>query len=251
MRHEDGTPARGAVVTLDPVDGEAFNRRETKTDAAGRFVMIGVTKGTRLRAAAGRLETEQAIPVNGEETGLALVVMKVTPTTLKGRVTDASGNGIAGTEVVLNHLVGNYGFGGDVAKTDAQGNYAIPGLRLGESYRVASSAPRFGQAWADVKVARGEIEHAQPPLVLPVANDVFAGTVVDANDKPVAGVEVNVSGTKTQWQKCVTDADGGFSFADIVEGEKIFVQLMKDRKFQGGGTFKAGDLGARVVWKKK
>src|SRR5262249_41403024 len=147
---------------------------------------------------------------------------------------DSKGNGMGGAQVVVNHLVLNTGMGGDAAKTDAQGNYSISGLRVGETYRVTSSARKFGQAWADVTVARGETEHVQPPLVLPVANDVVAGTVVDEKDRPLAGVSVNIWGTATTSQNCVTGADGEFSFADIVAGERVNVLLNKDGKYQGG-----------------
>ena len=254
VRHADGSPAVGAYVTAQAggsMDAMPYAGADVRTDAEGKFLFKALTPKSRLRVKLGALATSQPVDVNGGETNLSLVIEKVIPITLHGRVLDAKGKGIAGAEASVTVMFGQFGLGSAPVTCDADGNYAIGRLRLGETYSVEAHASGYGRAQAAVHLKSGEQNAQQAPLVLKRADSVVTGTVVDDAGKPLAGVEVNLFGQATHQQHMKTDANGGFEFADIVEGETIRLSLSRDGQFVDGGTVEAGTLGAEVVFKKK
>ena len=113
VRRADGSPAVGAFVAAqvggsndDPYGGPSM-----RTDAEGRFLFKALTPKSRLRVKLGTLSTSRPVDVNGGETKLSLVVEKVVPITLQGRVVDEKGKGIAGAEASMMVMFGQYGLG--------------------------------------------------------------------------------------------------------------------------------------------
>ena len=108
---------------------------------------------------------------------------------------------------------------------------------------TASSFPR--RATGRNKITTLEIS-ADPgrqeldPVELKPANLKLAGQVLDADDKPVAGCNVNLSGDDQPNANARTDRDGRFSFAHVCEGT-IRLSANSQRAFgnisaEGGDT---------------
>src|SRR6185437_14650841 len=112
-----------------------------------------------------------------------------------------------------------------------------------------SRAKRFGTITNDVKLTPGQTVVQQPAIALPRANSLVVGTVVDAAGKPVFDVDVQISGRTTQWQHMKTDAKGAFEFVDVVEGETLYIRLVKNGEYLDGGNVKAGTIGAEIMFK--
>jgi hypothetical protein len=135
------------------------------------------------------------------------------------------------------------------ATSDAEGNYSIDGLRLGTRVELTAQAKRFGHKDANVTLTRGKAVVEQPTLVLKPANSVVTGSVLDTSGRPMAGIEVSLYGEQTAWQQIKTNDAGEFEAADIVDGEKISVQVKVGNRYLNGGDVMAGMIGAVVVAK--
>ncbi len=249
VRRADGTPAAGAWVSARAKE-DAYSD-SFKADAQGRFVVKHIETKMQLRATLGNLQTALPVDVNGGEKDVAMVVEKVTPIVIKGRVVDGAGKGIAGAQVSLGARYGQYSFMPVTAVTaDGAGNYAFTDVMPGEKYSVTADAARFGQVTKEVGLKGGETLVEQPALTLQAANGLLTGRVVNDAGEPMANVEINISGTTTMYQQMKTGEDGGFEFADVVEGDTLHVMVKDKDRYLEGGDFKAGTVGAEVVVKK-
>ena len=217
----EGEPVAGAQVTVFP----SGSTREVKTGADGAFNLTW------------RLEPWQA-----EQGHSALLVVRDparnlaaaedldedTPTldiqlqpalTLTGRVEDPDESPLAGAEVGVWLLAARTYSQLDqkLATTDAQGQFEIRTLPAGLQYLVFASAQGRGRSQqnlhSDTESSRIEIE----PFVLNLADQTIAGQVVDAKERPVAGVHVSLSGEGQPTANVTTDRQGRFSFK-VCEG---------------------------------
>ena len=101
--------------------------------------------------------------VNGGEKDVAMVVEKVTPIVIKGRVVDVAGKSIGGAHVSLDVRYGQYSRMPVTAVTaDGAGNYVFADVMPGEKYSVNADAARFGQATQEVNLKDHETRVEQP-----------------------------------------------------------------------------------------
>jgi uncharacterized protein YfaS (alpha-2-macroglobulin family)/protocatechuate 3,4-dioxygenase beta subunit len=150
---EAGQPIVGAEVEIA--------ERKVRTDTAGRYRLSGVSPDQewRVRAAAtGYVQTwSDDVTVADESTVEVPEIRLATGATLAGRVVDsASGKPLAGVEVYAYGREIESGSSYGNGKTDAQGRYAIQGLRAGTH---SLSAHREGyEYWSggDLAAVKGE-----------------------------------------------------------------------------------------------
>ena len=76
---------------------------------------------------------------------------------------------------------------------DAQGHYEIKCLPADGQYMVVASAKGYGRARSRLKTIRKQTGWNWRRFVLKLADQVIAGQVLDDDDKPVSGVNVNLT----------------------------------------------------------
>ena len=252
---ESGRPLEGASIALEPPDDlrHRFERGlegskqevfEGRTDSDGRFAIEDAPgiPGSRVTAALAGYEPAaiDAPEAAGAELVIVLGRTAASATALTGRVVDEQGRGIAQARVA---------YGRSSTATDGEGRFV---LDLAEAEAEAQLARQLDLPLPDGVVAvkqgslpaRTTLEHdergrpLQPPLlelVLSGSPLSIAGTVVDANDEPLAdqvvwltdaevfaagsdGLELlenlTVGATAQEWRSVRTDARGRF----LIEG---------------------------------
>jgi hypothetical protein len=106
----------------------------------------------------------------------------------------------------------------ELARTDARGNFEVKTLPIGPKYVVYATAVNYGRSQQDLGPSSLTDRVELPPLVLDLTDKLLAGQVVDARDKPVAGVNVSFSGkNQPATSSILTDSQGRFSFK-VCEG---------------------------------
>ena len=235
VRAPDGQPAAGVPVQI--VGAFGLQGPDVKTDANGKFQLEwnqpqygGQPEATACvlaRDADHNLAVAQDLD---EDTGT--LDLKLAPgLTLAGKV-EAGGNPATNVNASLVFWTGNRGMWlQGLARTNTPGQYEIPALPPGRRYGVMVSAPGYGQRQLqnlDISADPGRQE--LDPVELKPANLKLAGQVLDANDKPVAGANVQLNGPDQPFANMRTDRNGNFTFEHVCEGT---VQLMAN----GQGSF--------------
>jgi hypothetical protein len=246
----DGKPAVNAFVTAFPdVGSNMSNQIEIPADAQGRFAFKRLQKATLSASATGGVRTTQPTKVKGGESNLVLRVQRTSPVTLRGRVIDNLGKPVSTASIMIFVQRGQFGMGMTQVETDADGRYEFEGLRVGDEYSLGINAARFGSLNVPVKLEADQTLAQQGDIILPHADSFVIGKVVDAGNKPVADLPVNVSGHTTPTQKTTTDANGKFAFTNIVEGETLSFWFTPNGEWIDGGKAEAGDVDARLIFK--
>lgn len=130
--YPDGAPAAGVAV----VGGAML----VHTDGKGRFLIPSVGLGSqRIQAANDSSGAEATVEVDIGTPGIVVPVTIVLPGngSIRGILEDASGHGLANTQVFLW-----FGTAGYLSTTtDSQGNFIFRNVPLGSDYTLAASAP--------------------------------------------------------------------------------------------------------------
>lgn len=200
-------------------DGSAWLR-----DREGASVWGVMDRGGWVRFAAVPSGTyEVHLRCDGREqsaTGAGLVVgdadlLDVTWTVAEGLgargvVVDDAGKPVSGVLVSARRESGG---GWASATTAKDGGFVLVGLREG-SWSLSTSHERFAEAEAKLVVAEG-----QEPAPLRIQLETGAtlrGKVVDEDGRPVAGLEIRVTGSS--WRHTVTRDDGSYAILGLPTG---------------------------------
>jgi uncharacterized GH25 family protein len=211
----------------------------TITDAQGRFTLRGLGKDetTALRVRTARAATDGGVLVDvAERTGpVRLTVTEAAASRLRGVVVDTAGQPIADAAVRIESRfrgVGRsaqYGFGSwlETHRTDADGRFETQALWPGDQYRAQLTADGFGQAESARITAKAGQVHDLGRIVMTRTGGIVAGRVVDADDKPLAGVRVANSGDAPKPLEATTDADGRFRLTGFFDGP-VYLTARRD-----------------------
>jgi hypothetical protein len=225
VRQPDGQPAAGLLVRM--VNGYGPMMGDVKTDAAGKFELDwnqqrqfpqnNFTPCVLVRDPEHNLAAAQDID---EDTGP--LELKLAPgLTLTGQV-QCDGKPVTNTAATLVFWSGNSGMWitGLSRATNTPGRFEIPALPPGRKYGIIVSTPGYGQhANYDVGSSSAEAGRMElDPIELKPANLKLAGQVLDSDDKPVAGANVNLSGEGQPTGNTTTDREGRFHFDHVCEG---------------------------------
>ena len=222
VRRPDGQSAAKLPVRI--VGSYSSSDTQAETDANGRFDVEwnSLPGGPNnrscclfIRDAERNLAVAQDID---EETG-PLDLRLAPGLTLAGRV-QCDGKPIAKATAVLVLWTGNSGMhvNGLSTETNVPGYFAIGALPPGRRYGLYVSAPGYGQRYVNEVDASEARRIELDPVELRPANLKLAGTVLDADDKPVVGANVSLYGDGQPNGSVGTDHDGRFAFDKVCEG---------------------------------
>ncbi|HMI94549.1 MAG TPA: carboxypeptidase-like regulatory domain-containing protein, partial [Polyangiales bacterium] len=187
VRAADGSPAVKALVTA--AGSGLWPPRSLETDAQGRFELSPLPAGIyELRAKLGASVSAPAEGVVLEPAAASFVTLSLVPgADLRGRVVDAA----TGLPLEAQNIVVEDALSAVPArtKTDAKGEFVVAGLRP-LVHRVWARAPGY------VPVAGQSLEPGFKPHVLSLLRaGSVSGVIVDETGQPVAGAEIELSGT--------------------------------------------------------
>jgi Carboxypeptidase regulatory-like domain len=216
-----GKPVVGADVRVFPMEMPS----KSKTDTAGAFNVsyviqpwqrqngnpwLVVRDHVRNLAAAQELLDENTNVTVQLEAAL----------TAKGQVVGPDAKPLANAQVNLMLQAGRVGsqIEDQPVTTDAQGGFIFTALPVGQDYSIYASLPGYSQKHQKIEADWDTNVVEVPPIVLRLANQIIAGRVVDAKDKPVGGVYVQVSSDDQPQANMQTDNKGRFKFK-VCEGQ--------------------------------
>jgi protocatechuate 3,4-dioxygenase beta subunit len=245
IRGPDGQPAAG--VTLRIVGGYAdYGRAAPKSDTNGHFELLfdprrygraDMTFCLVARDPERNLAVAQDID---EDTG-PLDLRLASAMSMAGRV-ECEGKPVTNATAALVFWAGNSGMhlSGLAMGTNTPGRFEIPALPLGRRYGLSVSAPGYGQKHVNAIQSETEPKRIElNPIELKPANLKLAGQVTDVDDKPVAGVSVNLNGDDQPNGVTRTDRDGRFQFDRVCAGPlRLFANV---RNLQGNISAVGGD----------
>jgi RNA polymerase sigma factor (sigma-70 family) len=246
---EEGNPIEGAEVWTSI---ESAAMESVKTDTQGRYILKGLEPSRKYHVTAGfdislggahaKMGDKRPYYIDGwVEISVSkpgkieipdIVLRSRTGVTVSGRVTDESGEPVAGAEVVAGEVP--YMSNGISAQTDDEGNYAVINVQEGENF-VIVKAEGYAPDLRKVQVVRGQ-DMQMDFTVKP--GGAIAGKVLDEDGKPIEGVHIAVGAWYnnravhhiTEWAQ--TDADGEFGFDNLPElelqGAGLKAAVMKD-----------------------
>jgi uncharacterized GH25 family protein len=252
--------ARLAGTVLDPAGKPAakvgvfsmpgsLQGGERQTDAQGHFTVYmeagsfgGMHSSPQLLIARDPgQELAATAEVDPDATNATL---KLEPAlTLAARVVDPAGKPITNAEAQVMFKTEHMSSTIDQpVRANAAGLVEVKGLPAGRPYNLIITARGFGREQREVEAPeptqrRVELE----PFQLPVANLQVAGSVVDAEEKPVPGVMVSVNGDNQPYLNGRTDAKGRFVLSHLCAGQiQLSAHLPPGNSF-GSVTAEAGD----------
>jgi hypothetical protein len=145
---------------------------------------------------------------------------------IRGRILDADGNTVRDAAVRLVSPSVPYTVYAE-AKTSAAGTFSFAHVGLEHVRVVADHDPDGTVTSAELHVAEGQ--STEITLVLSAAGAV-RGTVVDADDHPVAGATLFVEGVPWAVRSATSDAAGAFRLAIVPNGVTSLVAVARGYK---------------------
>ena len=241
LRLNPRPPSRQIQVALTDPKGELvddgewmlflmMDQRWIKVGRTGAFTLKVVDQSwgapkLLLRSKSRNLAAVQEISADSTN-----VTVKLEPALmLTGRVQDSEGKPLAGAQPAAYLNLGSVSVGGGtfmplanldsrMAPADAQGRYTISCYPAGIRGTVSASAPGYGQAQQGVSPDPDTNRMELLPLVLTKTDSLAAGKVVDAEGKPVPGVNITLNGTGQPFNRAITDLKGQFQL-EACEGK--------------------------------
>ena len=127
---------------------------------------------------------------------------------------------------------------------------ALPLLQEGFGYRISVNSSGYGNKYYERISITGKPGATTEikPLVLQPADQSISGSVIDAEDKPVAGAVIFVRGKNQPIRRTVADSNGGFIIKKVCKGP-LRIQANSDNSSEGAGFIKAegGDQNVKII----
>jgi protocatechuate 3,4-dioxygenase beta subunit len=220
-------PAVGVRVVVTPSWGSSDVAR---TDANGEYSVNwqpqpGMPDAKYFVVARDVEQNLAAIePIGTNKTGL---ILRLEPgLAISGAVQDEKGTALTHANINLNIMAGN--MGGMVeyqpVKLNAEGEFTIPALPMGQQYYVYASANGHGSVSKNIRKTQTQTNTLQLlPFKLKLADRELAGQVLGTDGKPLPGAQVNINGNGQPNGNMRTDENGHFHFKVCAGPIQIFV----------------------------
>jgi protocatechuate 3,4-dioxygenase beta subunit len=239
----DGKPVAGAQVAVFPSNG----LRWTKTASNGTFSLTWSLQPWQMQSGGVLLVVRDTVrnlaateELPEETTNLDV---KLKPAlAVAGRVEGTDGGPLAGAQVGVWLKAGNSydQLNEQMAAADAQGRYEIKCLPPDAQYTVFATAKGRGRSQQQIQNDSETNRMELSPFVLKLADRVLAGQVLNENDKPVSGVNVNLNGEDQPDGNMTTDSKGRFHF-QVCEGQIRLFAYSQNGGGNAQATVAAGD----------
>lgn len=236
----NGLPISGAMVTVI----SSYNKgREVKTDTNGAFHLSWSENFV------GNNNKNYTLYIRNKDLGLATtheITEDVTNVTVQlqkavnvtGRVENEKKEAIKGAQVIqFLRLENSFYNNSEKVVTDSEGRFKVMCLPANQEFSFHAKANGYGSGEQSLTLDTGN-EVELPTFVLPSANCVIAGQVVDQKEKPVFGVDVYINGKGQPSESATTDKNGHFHF-NVCEG-KIHLSAGRENE-RGQAIAKSGD----------
>jgi protocatechuate 3,4-dioxygenase beta subunit len=222
----DGKPATGAQVAVFPNNGIPW----VKTGPNGEFNLTWSLQPWQSQIGGALLvvrDTARDLAAS-EDLSEDVTNLEVTlkpALTLSGQVKSANDSPLHGAQVGLWLRAGNSydQLNEQMATVNAEGRFEIKCLPPGPQYLVYATARSYGRGQQQVGPGAETNRLDLAPFVLKPADRVVAGQVLDANDKPVSGVNVSLMNVIAPGEgqpegSATTDRNGKFRL-QVCEGQ--------------------------------
>jgi len=223
----DGNSVAGATITVTSDQTPAYNPVTCQSAGDGTFEtpQFAARAKIELRAKFQDMATIRPLVLTRAATGAQVIhLQKDALVSLSGKVIDPKGKPIQGAEVDLYIRMGNSGYGRSVGKTDAQGNYKVDSLWADAMYAVEVTGDGFGETDGPLLHGRaGDVTNVVDLTLFKLDSSV-AGVLLDANNNPVAGQRLQISGPRSGYNDVVTDPQGKFQ-TPVVSRDQLTVYV--------------------------
>jgi protocatechuate 3,4-dioxygenase beta subunit len=238
-----GQPAAGAMVAVFPNNGT----RWVKTGAKGEFSLSWSLQPWQAQAGnallvvrelARNLAATEELP---EDTTNLNVKLKPA-LAVTGQVKQADDSPLTGAQVGLWLKAGrSYNqLNEQMSPVNAEGRYEIKCLPPDAQYTVYATAKGHGRNQQQVEPASDTNRIELAPFVLKLADRLIAGQVLNANDKPASGVNIQLNGDGQPDGSMTTDSKGRFHF-QVCEGKIRLFAYSQSGAGNAQATVEAGD----------
>ena len=211
-----GKPAAGARVMVTPTSGTIDN---AKTDAGGSYSVnwqpqLGM-RDPKYFAVARDIE-RNLVAIEPIDTNKTRVDLRLGPgLSISGTVQDAKGTPLARANINLNLMIGGNGrlVENQPIKVNSDGTFTIPALPKGQRYLIFVNANNYGSMRKNISTNQSQTNSLQlTPFRLKPADRQLAGQVLDTDNKPLSGAQVNINGNGQPSGNTRSDATGYFKF---------------------------------------
>jgi hypothetical protein len=162
--------------------------------------------------------------------------------TMTGQVKKADDSPLTGAQVGLWLKAGrSYDqLNEQLNPVDAEGRYEIKCLPPDAQYTVYATAKGYGKSQQQVEPASETNRIELAPFVLKPADRLIAGQVLNDNDKPASGVNIQLSGDGQPDGNMTTDSKGRFHF-QVCEGPIRLFAYSQSGAGNAQATVEGGD----------
>ncbi|MGD0743862.1 MAG: carboxypeptidase regulatory-like domain-containing protein [Verrucomicrobiota bacterium] len=239
----DGKPAAGAQVVVFPNNGT----RWIKTGTNGQYNLTWslqpwqAQNGGAYFVARDPASNLAAVEELTEETTNLDVKLKPA-LTLAGQVKNAADAPLPGAQVGLWFKAGNTYAQVDeqIQTANAGGRYEIKCLPADGQYMVYATAKGYGRSQRQIENDSETNLLEVEPFVLKPADQIIAGQVLNENEKPASGVNVQLNGNDQPNGNTTTDSKGRFHF-QVCEGRVSLFAYSQNGGGNAQATVEAGD----------
>jgi len=230
VRDDAGMPIDGVYMQIPPLPSDWHLRAYPE----GRFEAYRYTNSSQTTIRkyhfyARHLKRNLTAFVEFSEDVNTLEIKLKSGAILTGKVVDADGKGIQGTEISLYSHDSRMLPIQVILEPDTKGKFEIKALPLGHKYIVTARAT--GYRMREIEVSSGNAPGNRidaGPIVLARGQFTVSGVVVNRKGKSVANASVHCTGNEQVNIHTQTDANGRFTAYGIFEGLVLIIAYIKD-----------------------
>jgi protocatechuate 3,4-dioxygenase beta subunit len=238
-----GQPAAGAMVAVFPNNGT----RWVKAGAKGEFNLAWSLQPWQAQAGSALLVVRElarnlaAIEDLPEDTTNLNVKLKPA-LTVTGQVKMADDSPLSGAQVGLWFKAGRSyeQLDEQMNPVNPEGRYEIKCLPPDAQYTVYATAKGYGKSQQQVESAPETNRVELAPFALKLADRVIAGQILNDNDKPASGVNIQLSGDGQPDGNMTADSKGRFHF-QVCDGQIRLFAYSQSGAGNAQATVEAGD----------